>query len=554
MSVLLAGRPYHADPLIQHRVADMLAGMGIDVLTDDIVRGSGVTPGKAHFLPQWAYPNRILKAAQWCAGQDDGTQFVQMTSFGCGPDAFLTDEVRDLLLRHGKTLTLLKLDDIDNVGSMRLRARSLIESLRLAGERKRREGRAEFRTTPVFDEACRGRKILIPFFEAYISPLIPSVLRVAGYDVENLPVSDERSCEWGLRFANNEVCYPATLIVGDIVKAFKSGAHSPGRSAVAITQTGGQCRASNYLPLIKKVLVDAGYPDVPVISLTFGGSLDNRQPGFKINWVKLLPVALRAILYSDCVNKFYYASVVREKEKGQARRLTDAYLRKGKELIESHRSSELPRLVAAAAKDFDAICETKRLPRVGVVGEIFLKFNPFAQKNIMDWLIGQGIEVAPPILTDFFMQSFVNRETKLRSHLKRRDLPDVLMRYAYQLVWAQVKRMNRMAAGFRYFTPFNDIFAEAREAREVITLNAQFGEGWLLPAEIISYVRQGINSVVSLQPFGCIANHIVAKGVEKRLKELFPSLDLLSLDFDSGVSDVNIKNRLLLFINKLDKK
>ena len=554
MCVLLAGRPYHTDPLIQHRVAEMLAEMGINVLTDDVVRGQEVPLGDTYFLSQWAYPNRILKAAQWCAAQGDDTQFVQMTSFGCGPDAFLTDEVRDLLQRHGKALTLLKLDDINNVGSMKLRVRSLIESLRLAGERRKRGEYAEFRTTPVFDETYRDRKILIPFFEAYISPLIPSVLRVAGYDVENLPLSDERSCEWGLRFANNEVCYPATLIVGDIIKAFKSGAYSPGRCAVAITQTGGQCRASNYLPLIKKALIDAGYPDVPVISFTFGESLDNRQPGFKINWAKLLPVALRVILFSDCVNKFYYAAVVREKEKGQAKRLTESYLQKGRELIENHRSSELPHLVAAAARDFDKICETKELPRVGVVGEIFLKFNPFAQKNIMDWLIGQGIEVAPPILTDFFMQSFVNRETKLNSHLKKRELPDMLMKYAYRLVWAQVRKMNRMASEFRYFTPFNDIFAEAREAQEVITLNAQFGEGWLLPAEIISYVRQGIDSVISLQPFGCIANHIVAKGIEKRLKELYPSLNLLSLDFDSGVSDVNIKNRLLLFVNKLDGK
>ena len=554
MSILLAGRPYHTDPLIQHKVAEMLAEMGINVVTDDMARNQDIAIEDVHFLSQWAYPNRILKAAQWCAAQDEQVQFVQMTSFGCGPDAFLTDEVRDLLLRHEKALTLLKLDDINNVGSMKLRVRSLTESLKLAKERKRKKEHLDFHTTPVYDKTYRNRKILIPFFESYISPLIPSVLRTAGYEVENLPLSDEQSCDWGLKYANNEVCYPATLIVGDIIKAFKSGKYSPARCAVAITQTGGQCRASNYLPLIKKALVDAGYADVPVISLTFGGSVGNHQPGFKINWVQLLPVALRAILYSDCINKFYHASAVREKERGQAKRLTDLYLRKGQELIERGRSKELLSRIAAAADDFNRICETKELPKVGVVGEIFLKFNPFAQKNITDWLIEQKIEVAPPILTDFFMQSFVNRETKLKTYLKKKEFSDTLMKHAYRLVWAQVKKINEAASQFRYFMPFGDIFTEAQEAEKVITLNAQFGEGWLLPAEIISYVRQGIRSVISLQPFGCIANHIVAKGIEKRIKDLYPDLNLLSLDFDSGVSDVNIKNRLLLFINKLDKK
>lgn len=178
---------------------------------------------------------------------------MEMTSFGCGPDAFLVDEVRDLLMRHGKTLTLLKLDDINNLGSMKLRVRSLVESLKLANESQKQElPIKEFTTVPVYDEKYRNRKILIPFFTPFLSPLIPAVMRVAGYDVENLPLSNTESCEWGLKYANNEVCYPATLIVGDIIKAFKSGKYDPSATVVAITQTGGQCRASNYISLIKK--------------------------------------------------------------------------------------------------------------------------------------------------------------------------------------------------------------------------------------------------------------------------------------------------------------
>lgn len=553
-TVLLAGRPYHTDMLIQHKISDILAEMGIDVITDDIVRDQATqVEGDVHFLPQWSYPNRILKAAQWCAARGSDVQFVEMTSFGCGPDAFLVDEVRDILIRSGKPFTLLKLDDINNVGSMKLRVRSLIESMKLSGERqvsprKREEGGG---AASVSYHDLRTKKILVPYFTPFISPLIPAVMRLAGYDVDNLPLSNTESCEWGLKYANNEVCYPATLIVGDVIKAFKSGKYDPKRTIVAMTQTGGQCRASNYISLIKKALEEAGYPSVPVISLTFGSSLDSRQPSFRVNWLKMLPVALRAVLYSDCISKFYYAAVAREKEAGQAARLRDRYLQEGEELILKYQTKDLLGRLSEAARQFNGICRDLDCPKVGVVGEIFLKFNPFAQKNVIEWLTEQGIEVVPSVLADFFMQNFVNRKVRVESCIQQQFLPDFVYKLAYKMVGRQIEKFNKVGSEFRYFNPFKDIFEEADEAKKVISLNAQFGEGWLLPAEILSYARQGIYNVVSLQPFGCIANHIVSKGIEKRIKSVIPELNMLSLDFDSGVSDVNITNRLLLFIDHL---
>ena len=558
LAVLLAGRPYHTDPLIQHKVSDLLAGMGIYVLTDDIVLDKPMPVADVHFVEQWAYPTRILDAARWCAAQGHDVQFVQMTSFGCGPDAFLVDEVRSLLMRYGKSLTLLKLDDINNVGSMKLRVRSLLESLKLvpgdfasAGQSVADACQDAFVTTPIFDKAARGRKILIPFFTPFLSPLLPAVMKLVGYDVENLPLSDARSAEWGLRYANNEVCYPATLIVGDIIKALKDGHYDPDKTAVAITQTGGQCRASNYLPLIKKALVDAGFSNVPVISVTFGDMMGNYQPGFKMNWVKLMPVAIRAVLFSDCMAKFYYGAVVREKEKGQAYGLMERYLKKAAHFIENGKSSWLFDLLAEAADRFSEIVSTEECPKVGIVGEIFLKFNPFAQQRVTDWLTERRIEVVPPLLTGFFLQSFVNREAWGRDHLEKKNVPFFVSRWVYRLLWKEVEHVNQIGKRFPYFMPFEDVFEQARQASRVITLNAQFGEGWLLPGEIVSYASQGVKNVVSLQPFGCIANHIVAKGMEKRITRLFPDLNLLSLDFDSGVSEVNVTNRLLLFTNNL---
>ena len=553
--ILLAGRPYHTDPLIQHKVAQIISDMGIDVITEDIIRDTDIdiNDKSIHFLSQWAYPNRILKAAKWCSMQNSRIQFVEMTSFGCGPDAFLSDEVRDLLIRHGKALTLLKLDDINNVGSMKLRIRSLVESLNAAIKADRLH-KATAQTMPATapeENNWLQRKIIVPYFTPFLSPLIPAIMRCAGYDVENLPLSNQASCDWGLKYANNEVCYPATLIVGDVVRAFKENRYDPGNTIVALTQTGGQCRASNYIPLIKKALADAGYAQTPVVSLTFGNSINDGQPNLKINWLKILPIALRSILYSDCISKFYYASAAREKEPGLAADLKDYYLKTARQMIAEGHSDKLFALLAEAAGKFNGICRKVNCRKVGIVGEIFLKFNPFAQKNIIGWLTERGAEVVPPIMTDFFTQSFVNVNVRIASHIDKKEMPAFIYKLGYSLVKREIKKVNGIAGKFRYYIPFKDIFDEAEEARKIVSLNAQFGEGWLLPAEIMSYANQGIQNVISLQPFGCIANHIVSKGIEIRIKHFYPDINLLSLDFDSGVSDVNVTNRMLLFIDNL---
>lgn len=553
LTILLIGRPYHADPLIQHKVAGLVADMGVNVISDDIVRGRDIPLEDAHFVSQWAYTNRILKAAKWGASQPGGVQCIQLTSFGCGPDAFLTDAVRDMVMRHGKSMTTLKLDDIDNAGSMKLRVRSLIESLRHSGTAVGKW--QHFRSVPVFRNEDRKRKILAPFFTPFISPLIPAVMKLAGYDVENLPISDPLSGELGLKYANNEVCYPATLIVGDIIKAYQSGKYDPSNTAVAITQTGGQCRASNYISLIKKALVDAGYGEVPVISVSFAAGIRNYQPGFKVNWARITVPALYAILYSDCIAKFYYPSVVRETVKGEADRLKDKYLRSGAVAISESRdyAAALTGLLKAAAAEFNAICDDRRTSKVGVVGEIFLKFNPYAHKNVTGWLVGQGIEIVPPILTDFFMQYFVNRRTKKLTRLEKGWVPEFVFSGLYNFLMDRIRGINETCSAFRYYRPFGDIFHEAEQARRIISLNALFGEGWLLPAEILSYYAEGVKNVISLQPFGCIANHIVEKGIENKLKKMCPGLNLLSLDFDSGVSDVNVTNRMMLFADNIKK-
>ncbi len=551
--ILLAGRPYHTDPLIQHQLSDVAASLGAYVITEDIARELDVPMGETHILAQWSFPNRIVRAAKWAVEQPADILFMQITSFGCGPDAFFLDEIATFLARHGKALTLIKVDDVNNVGSLKLRIRSALQSRERVAplQDKPVKVAAPFTTSRRFTKDERHRKVLAPFFTPFISPLLPKLFGLAGYDVDILPVSDKVSDEWGLKYANNEVCYPATLVIGDIVKAFKEHRYDPKNTAVAMSQTGGQCRASNYVPMIKSALVQMGLEEVPVISFAMTDSIQNDQPGFTIPWAKVIRVAIAAVLCSDAIAKMYYAAVVRETRQGEAARLRDHYIALLGRAVEHNNPDRLYATLGEAARDFDSICADKYCPKVGVVGEILLKFHPYAQRGVTDWLVERGIEVLPPLMTEFFLETFVNKEARREALIDTSTISPIIYKWAYSYLRRQMRRADKLCASFRYYHPFHDIFDIAHEASHVINLNTQFGEGWLLPAEVIGAVRSGATHVVSLQPFGCIANHIVCRGVENKLKRYLPELNLLSLDFDSNVSEVNVVNRLLLFVEDL---
>ncbi|SFG16357.1 acyl-CoA dehydratase activase-related protein [Prevotella sp. KH2C16] len=553
LTILLAGRPYHTDPLIQHKLSEMVASLGVNVISDDIVRGDdSVDSGETYLVKQWAYMNRIIKAGQWAAEQEDDLHFVQMTSFGCGPDAFIQDEIRDILKRHGKPFTLLKIDDVSNIGSLKLRVRSLIESLKAKSDDYHHRTQ-QLETTRVFRQADTRRKILAPYMTAYLTPLLSPLLDLMGYDVEVLPMSDDESAQLGLTYANNEICYPATLIVGDIVKALKSGKYDLNNTAVVMTQTGGQCRATNYAGLIKRAMIANGFNEVPLITLGVATNAEggNEQEGFSVPWTKFANIITTAILYGDTISKMYHATVVRERKPGVAALLRDKFMQEADPLIRRNDASGLLALIGNAAAEFDAVCVDKETRKVGIVGEIFLKFNPFSHQFLADKIISRGIEVVPPLLSPFFLQEFVNVIAQKHMGLSCSRVPDFVVKGIYGLILRREKKINRIAARFRYFRPFTNIFDEARAVNGTVSLAAQFGEGWLLPADIISLVHDGVNNIVSLQPFGCIANHVVSKGIEKRLHRDYPQLNLVSLDFDSGVSAVNVTNRLLLFLDSI---
>lgn len=551
--VLLAGRPYHIDPLIQHKIADMITDFGADVISEDVVRHLQVDAKGVQSVMQWAYTNRIFKSSQWTANDaPKNVHYVQITSFGCGPDAFILDEVNDILRRNGKNATIIKVDDINNIGSTRLRIRSLIESLKFKNSDESYKKDIAVHT-PAFQKEDRRRTILGPWFGDFYSPFIPAAFELMGYKMENLPPSDLLSSQYGLKYSNNEICYPATLVVGDLMKALESGKYDRNEIALGITQTGGQCRATNYVALIKKAMIAAGYDDIPVITISTGGEL-NEQPGFQVKWRKYIRAIFAAVVYADCISQFYYSTAPRETEKGGAKRLQEKYLGLGVEALMRNDTNKFYDLVEAAADDFLSINSLEDIPRIGIVGEIYVKYNDFGHKHVVNWLVQQGVEPVLPPLVKFFIVSFASREARIQGNIKERSIPKFVMDFVENIVYKMIRKMEARISHYPYYTPITNVHEDAKKASQIVNTNAQFGEGWGLPAEFAEFAHNGINNVVSLQPFGCIANHVISKGIEKRTKELYPEMNLLFLDFDSGMSEANIFNRLHFMIKNAQIK
>lgn len=546
--IMLLGRPYHVDSLVNHKLPEMITSMGIDILTEDSLP-LNEKQGLSHVevLTQWGYPNRIYDATLWAATHHN-VEVVQINSFGCGPDAVVVDEVKAILNTYGKNPTLIRVDEITSPGSVKLRVRSMIESMIVRPDNYKIE-KTERVNPKIFGLDDKIRTIIGPNFCSFYTEPIIKPFRDAGYNLEILPDSDRASVDLGLAYANNDICYPATIVIGDLLKALQSGKYKLDEVAVVLTQTGGQCRASSYISMLKKALVNAGLEQVPVIAVNThvdSGSM-NSQPGFVYDKQNFMLESLIGILFGDIIAKLYWATAARELNKGEARALADKYIDIAKSEITYKHPNRMIRLAKKMIGEFNLIeCYDKELPKVGIVGEIFVKFNEFSNNYTGQWLIKNGIEPEFPPLVNFFLTTLVETRFNKKNHLvstKKRsvvaiDVASAFIRYYINKV-NDVFKLSKIK-----ITPIHDIYHIANHASKVLNLSIQFGESWLLPGDIITFEEEGVHDVVSLQPFGCIANHIISKGLEKKLKEKYPKLNLSFIDMDSGSSEVNIANRL----------
>jgi predicted nucleotide-binding protein (sugar kinase/HSP70/actin superfamily) len=545
---LLLGRPYHIDPLINHKIPDILINFGLDVITEDSVPlDEAQTLNNRHVMTQWEYLNRYFHAARWAAKQEN-VQVVQLNSFGCGPDPFILEEVSAILGEHGKNPTVIRIDEIESVGSTKLRLRSMFESMRQS--RPTEQTYLARKKTRVYQKEDRVRTLIVPDFSPFCSPPIVRPFIDAGYDIVWLPPADRRSVDTGLKYANNEICYPGIITVGDLIKALQSGEYDLARTAIGFSQTGGQCRATSYVGMIKKALIAAGFEDVPVVTLSTNLKTLNDQPGFEFNPKVFMYRALISMAFTDALSDMYHSTVIREKNKGDAKRLADRYLSAFMEGKIPTEKKALLEALGRAVAEFNAIdVDDRQYPKVGIVGEIFVKYNAFSNNDAAGWLMEQGMEVVMPPFLEFFAGGAIHVDQKVKMHLARRDRTWLLAWLGKKLLRGYLDEVHEIMTKYRRFHHHTDIEDIARNAEQILSLNHQYGEGWLIAGEIASFVKNGIPNVLCLQPFGCIANHIVAKGAEKKMRDLYPQLNLLFLDADAGVSEVNFFNRMHFFLN-----
>jgi len=545
--VLMMGHPYHLDPHINHKIPNILTSLGVDIITEDAVPvGPDSTLSNTHLLTQWEYINRYLYAAHWAAEQEN-IGVVQLNSFACAPDAISIDEAKSILASYGKGLTVVRIDEIESTGSAKLRLRSMVEAMNIhrANDDKVITPR---KTVKIFDESDRNKRILAVHFSHFNDPTVTGPLKDLGYRIERLPPPDSESVELGLKYCNNEVCYPGIIIIGDIIKALQSGKHDLSEIAVGSFATGGQCRASCYPSLFKRALISAGYEDIPIVALTTSTKL-HEQPGFDLDYRQYIYKAIMSAVYTDAISDMYYATACREENSGDALALADKHfapLYDGS--LPLNQTSILASLEDVVA-DFNAIETVDRdLPKVGIVGEIYVKYNSFSNNHVAQWLMDEGHEVIVPSLLEFFLGWFVSAGVHIKSNIKRQNFVWMLARILEPYTNAFLAKSGEVLNQFRYHRAHHPIREIGANAKKIVSLAHQYGEGWLIAGEIGTMIGDGINNVLCLQPFGCIANQVTAKGVAKRMSEKFHDLNLLFLDLDAGVSEVNFFNRMHFFI------
>ena len=550
-SVILAGRPYHLDPEINHGIDKMINSFDMVVLTEDSVASMVHLARPIRVLDQWVYHSRLYKAAEF-AGTRDDVELVQLNSFGCGLDAVTTDQVEEICNRNNKLYTVLKIDEVSNLGAAKIRIRSLKAAI---DEREKNNIKAtpanEAYKRKLFTKAMRKEyTLLIPQMSPIHFTYLEEAMKACGYNVELLPPVDKNSVEEGLRYINNDACYPTIVTLGQIISALKSGKYDLDKTAVFMSQTGGGCRASNYVALLRKALKDMGLEKVPVVSFNAVGL--EKNPGFKIT-LKMGFMLAVGVIYGDLAMRLLYATRPYEKKPGTAQAVLDSWHDRIVQNVLHFNKKTYYENISGMVADFDKI---ERLdiekPKVGVVGEILVKYHPNANNNIVDTIEAEGGEAVVLDLLDFFLYGMVNKKFNYE-HLSGSWTSMKINQMAIKGVeWLRIP-MREALKNSEHFTEPAHIEQTARAASEIISIGNQCGEGWLLTGEMVELIHGGVENIVCLQPFACLPNHVTGKGMLKAIRKLNPKANIAAIDYDPGASDVNQLNRIKLMMSTAHK-
>ncbi|MCD8216386.1 MAG: 2-hydroxyacyl-CoA dehydratase [Clostridiales bacterium] len=550
--IVLAGRPYHIDPEINHGIPEMITVYNAAVLTEDSVAHLGKIPRPLNVRDQWAYHSRLYGAASLVRTKEN-LELIQLNSFGCGLDAITTDEVSDILRAGNKIYTVLKIDEVNNLGSARIRLRSLlaaIEDRKLKGIKPQKAAKPKGRV--VFTKDMRKtHTLLMPQMAPYHFRIIKPALRAVGYNLEVMPAIDKKAIDIGLKYVNNDACYPALIVVGQLLEALNSGKYDPDNTTLLMSQTGGGCRASNYVGFIRRALKKAGYPQIPVVSVSAQGL--EKNPGFNVYNLKLIMGALQGCLYGDLLAKVLYATRPYERDKGAADALCEKWMKICERAVVKPKSSEFKRNCHAIVKEFDELPRLDTVkPKVGVVGEILVKFHPTANNDIVNLLEHEGAEAVVPDLLNFFLYSLYNCTFK-EKYLGFKHSTTVLTTIGIKFVEGVRKPMQEALKRSKHFEPTADIAKLGELAAPIVSMGNQTGEGWFLTAELVELIHTGVLNNICTQPFACLPNHVTGKGVIKELKRQYPQSNIVAVDYDPGASEVNQLNRIKLMLSTANK-
>ena len=551
--IVLAGRPYHIDPEINHGIADMITSYGFAVLTEDSVSHLGKVERPLVVTDQWMYHSRLYAAATFVKTQDN-LDLVQLNSFGCGLDAVTTDQVSDILTRSGKIYTVLKIDEVNNLGAARIRIRSLISALRVREERRytRNIVSSSYNRMIFTKEMKKNYTLLCPQMSPIHFELIEPAIRSFGYNLVVLQNDDKTAVDTGLKYVNNDACYPSLIVIGQIMDALLSGKYDLDHTAVLMSQTGGGCRASNYIGFIRRALEKAGMAQIPVISINANGMETN--PGFTYT-PSMLVKALQAVVYGDVFMRVLYATRPYEAVPGSANALHEKWKKICVKALSTKSAGMMTfvKNIRGIIHDFDNLERTNvHKPKVGIVGEILVKFSPTANNHIVELLESEGAEAVMPDLMDFLLYCFYNSNFKADNLGMKRSTAH-LCNMAISLLEYMRKAARIALEKSTHFTPPSRIKDLAVMANGFVSLGNQTGEGWFLTGEMLELIKSGVNNIVCVQPFGCLPNHIVGKGVIKELRYANPKANIIAVDYDPGASEVNQLNRIKLMLSTAQK-
>ena len=551
--IVLIGRPYHIDPEINHGIPELVASYGFYVYTEDSIPMDEVER-PIRVLDQWVFHARLYNAAEFVTKRDD-MDVIQLFSFGCGLDAVTTDQVSEIMENSGKLYTVLKIDEVNNLGAARIRVRSLIAAINMRASHniKAKPQSMDYThatfTKQMYDE---GYTLLCPDMSPIHFDLLEPIFRKYGYNVKVLKNASRKAIDVGLKYVNNDACYPSILSVGQLMEGVLSGEYDVNKVALLMSQTGGCCRASNYVSFIRRALDKAGLQQIPVISLNLSKLEENE--GFKL-YPKMLYDALRAIVCGDLMMKCLYRTRPYEKVKGSADALHEKWEKIVIDTFTGNRTGYgYGHICRSIVEDFDSLelDETLKKPRVGITGEILVKYMPLANNNLVELLEAEGAEAVVPDLLDFITMCFYELSYQHR-HLGKSWKVDLVAKAGTDMMQT-IRRpaVNALRRSKRFDAPI-PMKEIAEYAKPFLSIGNQYGEGWFLCGEMVEMIHEGVPNIICVQPFACLPNHVVGKGVIKALKKAYPQANIAAIDYDPGASEVNQLNRIKLMLSSARK-